>query len=331
MTKLVLIDGNAILHRAYHALPPLTTKSGEPINAVYGFVSILLRIINDMKPTHLAVCFDRQERTFRKEKYVKYQAQRPVMDDFLSSQVTKMHDVLDAFSIPVYEKAGFEADDVIGTIAKQTQNLPAGRQGSKLRNQNGKINETIIVTGDRDIFQLIDKKIKVYVPVKGLKEGKLYGVEDVRREFDFDPIQMIDYKALVGDASDNYPGVSGIGPKTARDLIVKYKTVENIYKNLDMIPEKVRNKLKDSEKEALFFKNIATIVTDVPVDINFRKMGDWDMGSEDAVRLFMSYGFKTLLTRVLGNSAEKKTEVSERKEEVKNINKKAESNQTRLF
>jgi len=328
MSRLVLIDGNAILHRAYHALPPLTTKSGEPINAVYGFVSILLRIINDIKPTHLAVCFDRQEKTFRKEKYVKYQAQRPVMDDFLSSQVTKMHDVLHAFLIPVYEKAGFEADDVIGTIAEQTKNSKVKSQNFK---SNVKINETIIVTGDRDIFQLINSKVKVYVPVKGLKEGKLYGEKEVREEFDFDPVQMIDYKALVGDASDNYPGVSGIGPKTARDLIVKYKTVENIYKNLDMIPEKVRSKLKNNKKEALFFKNIATIVTDVPVDIDFKKMGDWDMGSEEAVRLFMSYGFKTLLTRVLGNNSEKKIEVSEGKEEVKDINKKAQSNQTSLF
>ena len=121
MSRLVLIDGNAILHRAYHALPPLTTKEGEPINAVYGFVSMLLRIINDIKPTHLAVCFDRPEKTFRKEKYAKYQAQRPEMDDFLSSQVTKMHGVLQAFSIPVYEKAGFEADDLLGTIAKKKQ------------------------------------------------------------------------------------------------------------------------------------------------------------------------------------------------------------------
>jgi DNA polymerase-1 len=183
MTKLVLIDGNAIMHRAYHALPPLTTKSGEPINAVYGFVSILLRIINDIKPTHLVVCFDRPEKTFRKEKYVKYQAQRPVMDDFLSSQVTKMHDVLQAFSIPVYEKAGFEADDVIGTIARESQGK--------------RIKEVIIITGDRDIFQLINDRVKVYVPVKGLKEGKLYGKKEVKEEFDFDPVQMVDYKALV--------------------------------------------------------------------------------------------------------------------------------------
>jgi len=320
MSKLVLIDGNAIMHRAYHALPPLTTKKGEPINAVYGFVSVLLRIIKDLKPTHIAVCFDRPEKTFRKEKYIHYQAQRPEMDEFLSTQITKMHEVLDAFSIPVYEKAGFEADDVIGTLARQTQNTKSGF----------KIDEIIIVTGDRDIFQLIDKRIKVYVPVKGLKEGKFYDIDEVRHEFDFNPIQIIDYKALVGDASDNYPGVSGIGPKTARDLIVKYKTVENLFTHLNDLPEGVKNKLKNKKKDALFFKNLATIVTDVPVDIDVKKMGDWDIGSEDAVRLFMSYGFKTLLTRILHNSMEA---VSDDGAQIKKSEdeKNKESEQSSLF
>lgn len=215
MSKLVLIDGNAIMHRAYHALPPLTTKKGEPINAVYGFVSMLLGLINELKPTHISVCFDRPEKTFRKEKYIHYQSQRPEMDEFLSSQITKMHDVLTAFGIPVYEKAGYEADDLLGTIAKQSVRVEECKSGSKklkkthalpLSRSSTLIDEVVIVTGDRDIFQLINDKVKVYVPVKGLKEGKLYGVGEVRHEFDFDPIQMIDYKALVGDPSDNYPG-----------------------------------------------------------------------------------------------------------------------------
>lgn len=299
------------MHRAYHALPPLTTKTGEPINAVYGFVSMLLGLLNDIKPTHLAVCFDRPEKTFRREKYVKYQAQRPVMDDFLSSQITKMHDVLKAFSIPVYEKAGFEADDILGTIAKQT------------RKPRSKIDHTIIVTGDRDIFQLINDKVKVYVPIKGLKEGKLYGIEEVVSEFDFKPIQIIDYKALVGDSSDNYPGVLGIGPKTARDLIVKFTTVENIYKNLNILPSKIKAKLDKNKDEALFFKNIATIVTNVPIAISFKNMGNWDLGSEEAISLFMNYGFKSLLSRVLNNNAGKdiveasvKTNIKPTKEKV---------------
>src|SRR3989338_2978816 len=151
MSKLVLIDGNAILHRAYHALPPLTTRRGEPINAVYGLVSMLLKVIQDLKPTHIAVAFDRKEPTFRHKKYPKYQAQRPKMDAELSSQFEKARDVITAFGIPIYDKAGYEADDVLGSIAEQAQS-------SKPKAQKGGFDEVVIVTGDRDILQLVDNK-----------------------------------------------------------------------------------------------------------------------------------------------------------------------------
>ncbi len=335
MSKLILIDGNAIMHRAYHALPPLTTKKGEPINAVYGFVSMLLGLINDIKPTHIAVCFDRPEKTFRKEKYIHYQSQRPEMDDFLSQQITKMHDVLEAFGIPVYEKAGFEADDVLGTLAKQSIRVKEWKSVSKKHEKNQKsirtstlplsrsstlIDKVIIVTGDRDIFQLINDKVKVYVPVKGLKEGKLYGVEEVKQEFDFEPKQMVDYKALVGDSSDNYPGVAGIGPKTARDLLTKYKTKENVYKHLSEINPNVRNKLEKDREGADLSYELATIDTNVPTEIDIKKMGEWDLGSEKAVGLFMEYGFKSLLRR-LSNS---KPEIGQEKVKLKDINSVSE-------
>src|SRR3989344_2053301 len=162
MSKLVLIDGNAILHRAYHALPPLTTKRGEPINAVYGLVSMLLRIIQELKPTHIAVAFDRKEPTFRQKEFAGYQAQRPPMEDNLSSQFEKAKATLNAFGIPVYELAGYEADDIIGTLSNKV--LSSG------------IQNVIIVTGDRDILQLVNGNVKVYLPVKGLSEGKEYGI-----------------------------------------------------------------------------------------------------------------------------------------------------------
>lgn len=281
------------MHRAYHALPLLTTKSGEPINAVYGFVSMLLGLINDLKPTHLAVCFDRPEKTFRREKYVYYQAQRPEMDEFLTSQIAKIHDVLDSFGVPVYEKAGYEADDVIGTLSKQA-----------VVNKKSKIDEVVIITGDRDIFQLINKKVKVYVPVRGLKDGKLYSVDEVRHEFGFEPIQIIDYKALVGDTSDNYPGVPGIGPKTAINLISKYKTKDNIYKHLDEIDGKTKEKLEKGKDMADMSHDLATIHVDVPTPVDFLKMKKWDLGSEEAIKLFISYGFKTLTGRIMGNSSD---------------------------
>ena len=347
MNRLVLIDGNAIMHRAYHALPPLTTKKGEPINAVYGFVSMLLGLINDLKPSHIAVCFDRPEETFRRKKYVKYQAQRPEMDEFLSSQITKMHDVLGSFGIPVYEKAGFEADDVLGTLAKRAVNdtkilryKDIGKKKSrniaisKYRNIPS-IDEVVIVTGDRDIFQLINEKVKVYVPVKGLKEGKLYGVEEVEHEFDFEPIQMIDYKSLVGDPSDNYPGVPGIGPKTAITLLSKYKSKSKIYKHLEEISETTREKLKKGKDMADMSYELATIKTDVPIKIDLKKMEDWDLGSREAVELFMSYGFRTLLNRITNkNGINANLQVADNNIAVNNKNPKKEktpNNQGSLF
>src|SRR3989344_3525742 len=201
MNKLVLIDGNAILHRAYHAIPPLTSRTGEPINAVYGLVSMLLKTIDDLKPSHLAVCFDRPEPTFRKKIYQAYQAQRPETEESLSSQFAKAKEVLDSMRIKIFEMPGYEADDLIGTIAEKSV----------------KINEVVIVTGDRDILQLVDdrKKIRVFMPIVGLSNGRVFKEEDVFSKLGVLPNQIIDYKALVGDASDNYPGVFGIGPKTA--------------------------------------------------------------------------------------------------------------------
>ena len=220
MRKLVLIDGNAILHRAFHGIPPLTTPNGEPINAVYGFTTMLLRIIEDLNPTHLIVCFDRKEPTFRRLEFEKYQAHRPEMDKDLSAQFGKTRKLMEAFGIPVFSKAGFEADDVIGTLAKQAEK---------------KLDKVVIVTGDKDILQLVTKKTKVYLPVRGLSNAELVGEKGVKEKLGITPKQVVDYKALVGDPSDNYPGVRGIGPKTAGGLLEKYKTMNRIYKNLDKI------------------------------------------------------------------------------------------------
>ena len=232
MTKLVLIDGNAILHRAYHALPPMTANSGEPIHAVYGFVSMLLRIIELLKPTHIAVAWDTPKPTFRHVEYSQYQSQRPREQSDLSPQFSIMQKVLESMKIPNFSLEGFEADDVIGTIAQQCIN-------SQL------VDEVNIVTGDRDILQLVDdsKNIKVFMPIKGISEGKLYGESDVVERLGVKPSEVIDYKALVGDPSDNYPGVLGIGPKTAIDLLLKYQTLEKIYENLWQIPDKAAKKL----------------------------------------------------------------------------------------
>ena len=296
MSKLVLIDGNAILHRAYHALPPtLTTRRGEPINAVYGFISMLLRIIQDLKPTHIAVAFDRKEPTFRHEEFEEYQAHRPEMDKELSTQFEKARDTVSAFRIPIYDKAGYEADDVIGTLAKQaTEKL----KNKKTKKHKSPVDEVVIVTGDRDILQLVNEKVKVYLPIRGLKEAEMMGEKQVFEKMGVTPSQIDDYKALAGDPSDNYKGVPGVGPKTAISLLGRFGTFQEVYKNLDRIEEPVAKKLREGRESAKMSKKLAEIVTNVPIKLDTEKAGQWKVDSNEVLSLFSEFGFRTLSKRV---------------------------------
>jgi len=297
MSKLVLIDGNAIMHRGYHALPPLTTKKGEPINAVYGLVSMLLRVISDLKPTHIAVTFDRKEPTFRHKAYENYQSHRPPMEDALASQFEKAKDVFYAIGIPVYEKAGFEADDVIGTLAKEAEK---------------DIDEIVIVTGDKDILQLVTKKTKVYLPKKGLSDAQLMGEEEVLEKLKVNPKQIIDYKALVGDPSDNYPGVRGIGPKTAVSLLGKHKNLKGVYKNMSGESDQVIRKLKEGKKDADMSFRLAKIVRDVEFKHNIDSAKVWKLDNDNVLNLFSEFGFRTLTKRIkkVGEEIEKERQGS---------------------
>ncbi len=282
MNKLILIDGNAILHRAFHALPPLTTRRGELINAVYGLISMLLRVIQELKPTHIAVAFDTPKKTFRNKLSSSYQAQRPETAKELTGQFEKARRVLKAFNIPQYEADGFEGDDVIGTLAEQAT----------------KKEEVVIVSGDKDILQLVNGKIKVYLPVVGLANSKLMGVEEVIEKMGVKPNQIDDYKALVGDPSDNYKGVAGIGPKTAINLLKKYGDLKNIYKHLKDVPEQTAQKLEDGKKDCELSKKLATIVKNVPVKLSLDDCRKWDVDRDEVLKLFAEYGFKTLTERV---------------------------------
>jgi len=283
MSKLVIIDGNAIMHRAYHALPPLTTKDGEPINAVYGLTTMLLRTISDLKPTHIAICFDRKEPTFRKKEFKTYQAHRPETEKELISQFVKAKETVNALGIPSYEKAGFEADDLIGTITKKTEK---------------KLDKIVIVTGDKDILQLVTKKTYVYFPKRGLGDSQLMDSRKVKENLGVTPEQIVDYKALVGDPSDNYPGVYGIGPKTAEKLLKEYGNFKNVYKNLEKIPETTRKKLKDGKDGGEMSLKLAKIVTNVPFKYDLNKMAKWEVGNQKTIALFESYGFKMLTERI---------------------------------
>ena len=221
--RLIILDSNSIIHRAYHALPPLTTKKGEVVGAVYGFLLVFLKAIKEFQPDFVIACFDVPGPTFRHKKYKEYKAKRPPAPEDIYQQIPKVKEVLKAFNVAIFEKQGFEADDVIGTISKlapRKQVLPEM--------------ETIIVSGDSDTLQLVDSKTKVYALRKGVKDTVLYDKEAVvQKRQGLTPEQLIDYMGLRGDPTDNIPGVPGVGEKTATDLIQRFGTLENLYQKLD--------------------------------------------------------------------------------------------------
>jgi len=284
MKKLIIIDGNAIMHRGFHALPPLTDKNGELVNAVYGFFSMLLKVIEDYGPTHVIVCFDRPKPTFRKLLYAGYQSQRPPMVDGLSSQFVLVHEALKDSHFTIMEVDGYEADDLIGTLAHQSAD----------HNQI----ETLIVTGDRDLLQLVNPHVKVLSPILGITKMTLFDEEKVKEKMGVTPKQIIDYKALVGDQSDGYPGVTGIGPKTAMTLLEKYQTHEKIYTHLSDMKESLALKLAtDAEQSALAYK-LATIVTDAPVHLKLDECSLSHISKEDLYTVFEKFNFSSLSKRL---------------------------------
>jgi DNA polymerase I len=325
MNRLIIIDGHAILHRAYHALPPLTNSKGELVNAVFGFTSMLIRVINDLKPTHMVVCFDLPTPTFRNALFKEYQSQRPKMDKELSDQINLVHKVVTEMGIKIYEMDGYEADDLIGTLAtkaNESRVLPHRQAG---KNQESGTSEVIIVTGDRDMLQLVDEHTKIYMPVKGLSESKMYGEHEVEEKYGIKPEKVVDYKALVGDPSDNYPGIPGIGPKSAVKLINEYGSLDGIYSNIDLIKnEKLKKLIIDNKESAEISKKLAGILKSAPIEVDFEKLKLGNLLKPNIVALFEELGFRSLIPRLGGNNKEKKTEKKEQK--TKNMEQKTDNN-----
>ncbi len=272
--RLVLLDAHAILHRAYHALPDFHTKKGEPTGALYGLSAMLIKIIEDLKPDYLVACYDVHAPTMRHEIYKDYKAGRKKAEDDLIMQIKKSREVFESLNVPIYEKAGYEADDILGTIVAEVG--PRRDRASKRSNLETDL-EIIIASGDMDTMQLISgEDVKVYTLKKGIKDTIMYDEDAVKERFGFGPKLIPDYKGLSGDPSDNIVGVKGIGEKTATTLITTFGTIENIYKELDSGNEKKFEKagikpriiqlLKDNKEEAEFSKMLATIRTDAPID-----------------------------------------------------------------
>ncbi len=282
--RLMLLDGNGLIYRGYFALPPLTTSKGELVNAVFGFCSIVLRGIQDLKPDYVAVAFDLQGPTFRHEQYAEYKATRQRMPDDLRDQFPKVREVVKALRIPVYELPGYEADDVIGTIV-----VDAEQRGL----------DTTIVTGDLDMLQLVTDQTRLMTTRSGVENTILYDPAKIRERYDLVPGQMIDYKALKGDPTDNIPGVPGVGEKTAAKLIREFGTLEALYERIDEVkPDKLRDKLIENRDAVFMGKDLTTIVRDLPVDFDLEaaRLGDYDR--ETVIRLFREYEFRTLIERL---------------------------------
>ena len=286
MKKLVLVDGNALLHRAYHATPPFTTSQGELINAVYGFSSMVLKVISELKPHYLAIAWDEKGPTFRHQAYTQYKATRKETDETLSNQYNRVHEIVDALNIPEFSLAGYEADDLIGTLALQAEKI------TDL--------EVVVVTGDRDIMQLISKKVKVLMPKKTLQDVGLYGEEEFAAKYGFEPKKLIDYKGLAGDASDNIPGVSGIGDVSATKLIHQFGTIEEIFRpeNLKTLPERMQSLLAQGAESAVMSKQLATLDLKAPINLNLKKCVVHDFDRGKVVKLFEELEFKSLIARI---------------------------------
>lgn len=306
MTKhpkiLVLLDGNALIHRAYHALPPLTTKNGETVQAVYGFAMTLLSVLEKFHPEYIAATFDLEGKTFRDDMYAEYKATRTAAPDDLYAQIPRVKELVRAFNIPIYEKEGYEADDVIGTLAKQSEKEDI---------------EVIIVTGDSDELQLVTPQVRVFMLRKGIKDIALYDEAAVVAKYGFAAKLIPDYKGLAGDTSDNIPGVAGVGAKTATGLLQQFGTLENIYKHLDEVKESVRKKLVTDQKNAFLSKELGTIHREAPVVLDLSACVARDYDRSVVTKLFQELGFFSLIKRLSGNDAVKSNHTETKPKQMK--------------
>lgn len=307
--RFVIIDGNAVVHRAFHALPPLRTKKGELVNAVYGFLVVFLKAVKEFQPDFVAAAFDVKGPTFRHKKYGAYKAKRPKAPDELYEQIPKVKRVLEGFGVKIFEKEGYEADDIIGTMARTAP-----------RKQIVPPLETIIVSGDLDALQLINQNTKVYVLRKGVKDTVVYDEEKVREKYEgLLPEQLTDLRALRGDASDNIPGVTGIGEKTATALLKDFGSLENLYseisektpKSLKISPS-VLKKLSDYKDQAFISKQLAEIKKDVEIDFELKYCGWQNYDKEKARNVLEGYEFYSLAQKLPSSDKEQKIDAPEK-------------------
>ncbi len=283
MPKILLLDSNAMIHRSFHALPPLTTPKGEQVNAVYGFANALLKAIKDESPDYVVACFDVNRHTFRNDIYKEYKAHRQETDEALSLQIPRVKEIVECLNIPLYAQKDVEADDLIGSLSRI-----AAKKGI----------QSVIVTGDNDALQLVNDSTTVYSLHRGVTDTLTYHRDAVKEKIGVYPNQIIDYKALAGDASDNIPGAPGVGPKTAVELLNKYETLEGIYEHLDELKDRTKNILTDNKELVFISKRLATIRLDLDIDLDLEAADVSHFDFSKVVSLFQELGFKSLLTKL---------------------------------
>jgi DNA polymerase-1 len=310
--RLLIIDANSLIHRAFHALPPFSTSKGEMVNAVYGFLSAFFKAINEFHPDYIAAAFDHPAVTKREKKFKEYKAKREKAPDELYAQIPKIKEVLGVFHVPVFEKAGFEADDIIGTIAR----LAPKRQAHPPL-------ETIILSGDMDLLQLVDKHTKAYAMRKGIQDSVLFDKKRVQERFGVGPEVLSDWKGLRGDPSDNIPGVKGVGEKTATQLLSSLGSLESLYSALKAKEEipgvslKLRETLLKEKDTAFLSRELATIERDVPLDFSLQALAWKGFDKKEAESVLKRFEFNSLASRIPDFSGKKKTELKDLGDETK--------------
>ena len=286
----LLVDAHALIYRAYYAFPNLTDSEGHLVNALYGFSKMFLSALTYFEPEYAAVCFDHPKPTFRHEKYEDYKAHRAKMPDDLIPQITQVKEMVDVLKVPRFEIAGFEADDLIGTVNCKVEDM-----------DNGLL--TVIVTGDQDAFQLVDNDTHIWMPARGKQRGDIeYDAELVEKKWGIRPDQVVDMKALMGDSSDNIPGIKGIGKKTAAKLIQRFDSLEKIYQFLDANPEgddlikgALLKKLIAGKDDAFVSQDLATIDCDAPIDFDLESCRVTSYDKTKAVEFLQKFNFKSLI------------------------------------
>ena len=285
--KLVIIDSHALLYRAWHAVPPLKTKDGLMVNALFGYTSLVLKIIKQLKPDYVIASFDLEGKTFRHEQYEDYKAQRVKQADEFYDQIDLAYEIIEAFNIPILTKTGFEADDIIGTVTKEVYDKYPDI-------------ETTIVTGDLDALQLVTDRTKVFTLKRGVNDTITYDIAAVKERYGLKPNQLIDLKAIQGDTSDNIKGVVGIGLKGATDLIKEFGSLENLYKKLPKaeLRERTKRLLTEQEDAAFESKGLVTIVRDVKLKWKLEEARFYDFDAEEVHKVFEKYEFRSLLDKI---------------------------------